>query len=254
MAIQKARSAYITPSMTSSSRAASTAVRISRKKYGFRLLPGNALENHVYSINIQGKQFRVSDDYYVRIECGDFRVIYLATHHNAAYLFSVISSREGRLHGHEDFFHIDQSIHPDNAPIGINPSLTARINVHRRYLTSKIKGEIGPVAVNEGNYITALNNLFPNMKFVFLHDGRNSRSWGGMNFNQVGTALNWPTLNRDNVASIDLDIFRGGRLTPQKMAKLIKDCKIIMLFLSPKYIWPRPATDKAEKIIAGLIS
>ncbi|MEI6514260.1 MAG: hypothetical protein WCO51_13460, partial [bacterium] len=183
----------------------------------------------------------ISQTRYIKVTMGE-KVIYIGTQHHGAYLFTLLSYIEGMINGREHFVHIDFKRHPDNSLLACNPpTLDMAFKKHIQYMG----GSQDSAILGEGNYVTALKQVFPGMRFSFLSNEIIDISWGGMDFDHRGTIIGSTESLAGSIASVDLDIFNdlenleNSRDMLSLMECLIaKICEadVIMIFYSPGYV------------------
>lgn len=203
-------------------------------------------------MNIQGRRFILSNDKYVKMQVKN-RVVYLGTHHDAACFFTILAFKDGIISGQEKFLHIDSSAHPDNLSLPLwfcPPSLESDLITFRIFFSNNH-------GIDRSNYVTALPHFFPEMKFNFLHEPCEFSvpDWGVMHFAEEGSIFSYQCLEKDDVASIDLDVTNNGSLQLfEKIFEVINTCKVSMIFVSPDFTNPKTVMGTAGGLINKLIS
>ncbi|MFA5097117.1 MAG: hypothetical protein WC490_00605 [Candidatus Margulisiibacteriota bacterium] len=238
-------------------------VRFYQREYGFRLCPRYAGDNSKYEIPVAGSHLVINDFQYAVIESGAGRM-YLGTHHNAAYYFTLLSLKDGLISGRELFLHTDRPDHPDNnfQILGELPALDAPLKLQEHMLTTA-GGRDSTVTIS--NYVAALkHHLCPEMTFAFLHSGiRETHDWGkGSDFLFSSSVFDvcpgsLPSKN-GCIASTDLDIFDSyvgdtdKEIMLKRLVEIGQRCRLVMAFTSPAFVFPDWAGDFAGRYAEGV--
>lgn len=236
-------------------------IKVEKGRYG---LTGGQARDCSYNIKINGENHIISDDAFLKLTASN-RTVYLATDHNAACYFSILERQNGSIKGDEEWLHVDKREHPDNAFLcgGEALSPSSGLDVIREYLNKR-----GGISV--ANFMTAQAKIFPDMSYLFLHDGRgthrNADDWHGMKYSRACPLGEWRSIlshERPKILSLDLDIFGFYRDSLRgETVEMIKDnvfgiagkSKIVMIFTSPDYINKNYAEKWMEEIVRELIS
>lgn len=231
--------------------------------YGIDINNSRYWRSDRYVFDLAGKQREISDRQYLiaQKERGD---IYFGTRHQGAFLFMFQAVREGRVAGDETFVHFDMAYHPDNNPIDLGASIRdgRKIDLALRLCRERRK-MVEEGVVNESNYVTALKEVFPKMRFEYIHANdayAGPADWGGMCFDRVSSIFSQErALEQENVASVDLDMFRHCQTAEvergmmRRLVGLTRNCKLVMLFTSPEWIEVEDAVGYLQSIGGRLL-
>lgn len=226
---------------------------IEEAEYGMRNYDAFYVPRRTFKLSIAGRTKTISDLSYISIKVGD-KIIYIATEHNAAYLFTVLSYQQGILNGTESFAHIDLWEHPDNDYTALQSiALPAPDDDIARHLEILARNKVGIF-----EYVSAIKLLFPQMRFVFLNDKRGHIvTFGGMDFEWHGPLNDFRETLINGIASVDIDIHTEShdhRALNKKLAETILPCKLIMIFISPRSISSERGIQYTEELIENLLS
>ncbi|NQU99144.1 MAG: HAD hydrolase family protein, partial [Parcubacteria group bacterium] len=230
-------------------------IKIRNNRYGFPLQAfWYDTINHEHTLYIDKEVYQISNFKYLRVDSKD-RILFFATHHQAAYYFTLLLWQEGIVNGYEEFLHIDRTQHPDNAPwngetIQLSDSFLDELDKamgHKRF------------GIQCNNYITALNKQFPQMNYEFLGFIKSSFDWGGATFDKVGSVFNFDRKTKNSILSADLDIVlcssdKGtSKRIVDKLIDIAGESKIVMFFTSPTFLPYFAGTELSQELINRLV-
>lgn len=224
-------------------------------------------DNYEYNIHVREKDIKISDDSFLKITTAN-KSIYLATHHNAACYFSILERDAGSIKGDEEWVHIDKREHPDNAFLeeGVTVSPATSLKVLSMYLDEK--NPVCRVGIGAANFMTAQAKIFPEMRFIHLHNGSvldaSPIDWGGMKFVRACPVEKCDRVlmrHLPRISSLDLDVFgyysdfrdRKTDMMRDKIVEIAGASNILMIFTSPGYMRISDAEQWMEEIVRNLI-